>query len=230
MSQFQTSMMALVAKERFSRVTLPPGVNRNDYNNYIDSLARAVGYALSQWQQQSVLTGVQIMANMALGGTMRGPSVEPFIRAQAPAGNWDVHTRAIAAGLAGQLHLFQQCLRVPGLPWYPAFIAFPGPMAPPMPNVPCSLMALAGQAMAQLSEHAVKAAIITKLPQPRPTAGEELAGAVAAGFEKAAVPWVGTVTVKNVMGTGPVPTFAPPYVPVGPVVGGTGTMLPGGLL
>jgi hypothetical protein len=26
-----------------------------------------------------------------------------------------------------------------------------------------------------------------------------------------------------------VPTFAPPYVPVGPVLGGIGTMTPGGL-
>ena len=34
--------------------------------------------------------------------------------------------------------------------------------------------------------------------------------------------------VTNVLGTGPVPTFAPPYVPVGPVVGGVGTMMPGG--
>jgi len=31
--------------------------------------------------------------------------------------------------------------------------------------------------------------------------------------------------VTNVMGMGPVPAFAPPYVPVGPVVGGS--ILPG---
>ena len=35
--------------------------------------------------------------------------------------------------------------------------------------------------------------------------------------------------VTNVIGTGPVPTFAPPYVPGGPVVGGVGSMPPGGL-
>jgi hypothetical protein len=36
--------------------------------------------------------------------------------------------------------------------------------------------------------------------------------------------------VKGVIGTGPVPTFAPPYVPVGAVVGGTAISPPGALL
>ena len=36
--------------------------------------------------------------------------------------------------------------------------------------------------------------------------------------------------VKLVLGTGPVPTFAPPYVPVGPDGGGTASSPPGALL
>ena len=40
--------------------------------------------------------------------------------------------------------------------------------------------------------------------------------------------FVGSTKVSNVMGTGPVPTFAPPYVPCGPVVNGRGTMKAGG--
>jgi hypothetical protein len=32
--------------------------------------------------------------------------------------------------------------------------------------------------------------------------------------------WKGLVTLVGLTGTGPVPTFAPPYVPVGPVVMG----------
>ena len=55
----------------------------------------------------------------------------------------------------------------------------------------------------------------------------ELFEAVAFGFEKAFQVWVPSQMVMSVMGTGPVPCFAPPYVPVGPVVGGTGTQLPG---
>ena len=36
-----------------------------------------------------------------------------------------------------------------------------------------------------------------------------------------------TTLVSNVLGTGPIPTFAPPIVPVGPVVGGVATGAPG---
>jgi hypothetical protein len=42
--------------------------------------------------------------------------------------------------------------------------------------------------------------------------------------------WLVSTMVTNVMGQGPIPTFAPPYVPVGPVVGGIGVQLPGGMI
>ena len=59
-------------------------------------------------------------------------------------------------------------------------------------------------------------------------ANESLCVAIADAFEKSFNLWKVSTMVTNVMGTGPIPTFAPPYVPVGPVVGGFGTMLPGG--
>ena len=40
---------------------------------------------------------------------------------------------------------------------------------------------------------------------------------------------VGT-SQMDVTGTGPVPTFIPPVFPPGPVVGGVGTMAPGGFV
>ncbi len=36
-----------------------------------------------------------------------------------------------------------------------------------------------------------------------------------------------TTIVQNVLGTGPVPTFAPPVVPAGPVLAGTVIPMPG---
>jgi hypothetical protein len=53
---------------------------------------------------------------------------------------------------------------------------------------------------------------------------------LAEAFEQAFQMWKTSTMVTNVMGTGPVPSFAPPYVPVGAVVGGVGTMLPGGFV
>jgi hypothetical protein len=59
---------------------------------------------------------------------------------------------------------------------------------------------------------------------------QNLYEALAEAFEAAFNIWKVTTMVTNVLGTGPIPTFAPPYVPVGPVVGGTGTMTPGGFV
>ena len=53
---------------------------------------------------------------------------------------------------------------------------------------------------------------------------------IADAFEKVFQIWQTSTQVTNVMGFGPVPTFAPPVVPMGPVVGGLGAMLPGGLV
>ena len=39
--------------------------------------------------------------------------------------------------------------------------------------------------------------------------------------------WKASTMISGVMGTGPVPTFAPPFVPVGPVVAGSIVPTPG---
>jgi hypothetical protein len=42
--------------------------------------------------------------------------------------------------------------------------------------------------------------------------------------------WLGMQQVMLVMGKGSIPTFAPPYMPVGPVVGGDIISAPGHLM
>jgi len=54
--------------------------------------------------------------------------------------------------------------------------------------------------------------------------------AIAAGFDAVVSLWLPAQQVTNVLGKGPVPTFAPPYVPVGPVVMGDNIASPGHLL
>ena len=41
--------------------------------------------------------------------------------------------------------------------------------------------------------------------------------------------WLPQQQIMLVMGKGPVPTYAPPYVPVGPVIGGDNIAAPGHL-
>jgi hypothetical protein len=44
--------------------------------------------------------------------------------------------------------------------------------------------------------------------------------AIAEGFQTAVGVWIPGQPVSNVMGTGPCPNFAPPYVPTSPVIAG----------
>jgi hypothetical protein len=50
---------------------------------------------------------------------------------------------------------------------------------------------------------------------------QDFANQLAAWMDESFLRWCASAYFDNIMGQGPIPTFAPPYVPVGPVVGGT---------
>jgi hypothetical protein len=139
------------------------------------------------------------------------------------------YSNAIAQVIGTGWLSYTASIRVPGLPWYPAFAAFPGPMAPPTPNVPVPVAALT-QVAVSVSKQALKGQMIGALADPEAFHHKELFESVADAFEKCFQIWQTATQVTNVLGTGPIPTFAPPFVPVGPVVGGIGTMTPGGFV
>jgi hypothetical protein len=72
--------------------------------------------------------------------------------------------------------------------------------------------------------------MIGLLADPKALHHKELFDCVADAFDKCFKIWQGATQVTNVLGTGPIPTFAPPFVPAGPVLGGVGTMTPGGFV
>ena len=111
---------------------------------------------------------------------------------------------------------------------YPTLAAVPGRFAPPTPvtgapslsqgssHGEASLKAplLANRLASALQIHA------TKVPGAGPdTAIKGLANWVDASFSE----WKAGVKLVGLLGQGPVPTFAPPYVPIGPVVAGENT-------
>ena len=59
-------------------------------------------------------------------------------------------------------------------------------------------------------------------------ASRELLAALGKAFDAAIPLWLDTMMVTQVQGSGPVPGFAPPDAPAGPVIGGTGAMQRGG--
>jgi hypothetical protein len=198
---------------------------------FLDGICSAICSAWSTWQSSATIVGCIVNAVTASGGQIVGPPWTPLILAQGPkAGPSELKYTNVVANVIGTAWLsFTATVKVPGLPWYPAFAAFPGPVAPPMPNVPVPFAALT-QVPASISVAALKGQMIGQLGDPTAPFHKELFESIADAFDKCYTTWKVSTMVTNVLGTGPIPTFAPPYVPVGPVVGGVANMTPGGLV
>lgn len=196
---------------------------------FIDGVCSAICSAWSQWQSTATLVGVVINGPTAAGGQIVGPPWTPLILASAPkATPMEMKYSNVVAQVIGNGWLtFTSTVKVAGMPWYPAFAAVPSPVAPPAPNTPCPFAALV-QVPVSISANVLKMQMVGQLGDPNAPFHQELFEAIADAFEKTYNLWKASTMVNNVLGTGPVPTFAPPYVPVGPVVGGVGNMTPGG--
>ena len=198
-----------------------------DAEKFLDAISDAICSAWATWQSTATLGGVLINGPTAMGGQIIGPPMTPLILARGPkATKQELSLSTAVSNVIGTAWLsFTATVKVGGLPWYPAFAAFPGPLAPPTPNIPCPFAALIMVATP------ISASVLKSKMAAFAGAGTEiLCGAIADAFEKSFHIWTVSTMVTNVLGTGPVPTFAPPYVPVGPVVGGIGTMIPGGFV
>jgi hypothetical protein len=134
-------------------------------------------------------------------------------------------TEGVARGFANKWKEMGDRTKVPGLPWYPAFAAFPGPMAPPMPNVPTPFIALAPPAWL-ISPGSLKDEMLRKAPSGTLYA-DQVFTVVSEQLSASLSQWMVSQQVMLVLGRGPVPTFAPPYVPVGPVLNGDILSKPG---
>lgn len=205
--------------------------------NSKNRLLEAVRFAHGLWRLQAHFQNIIINGPIALGppGCLAGPVLDPLIRT-APDVATDQGTAAefrdaVARGVSTCFGMWQSGVQVPGLAWYPQFAAFPGPMAPPVPNIPAPLLACPSATASQLSQPLLKQAIVTQLPQAmRVPQVETAVGAMAQSLATYFSTWIVTQIVMNVMGQGPVPSFAPPYVPVGPVVAGSVIPTPGHLV
>lgn len=212
------------------------------YKDFHDTMLDAVKFAHDMWKLQAKFKDLKINALTALGtpGCLDGPELESNIK-NAPmcasmTGNAAKHRDAIAKGVSQCFKKWQDKVTVPGLPWYPAFVAFPGPQAPPMPNVPMPLITCVSPMMTEIMmpssmtsamDDALDQGLKDKDPEKHYHA---LHDAIATVLALAFTIWLPTQMVQLVMGKGPIPTFAPPFVPVGPVVMGDNLAIPGHLM
>jgi hypothetical protein len=213
-----------------------------DFKDFHDAMIDAVQYSHNMWKLQAKFKDLKVMSVSAIGapGCLDGPELESNIK-NAPMvasfdGNKKKHRDAVATGVSKCFKKWQDKVMVPGLPWYPAFAAFPGPMAPPMPNIPMPLITCPSAMMTQIimpddmtkaMDDALASGMKDKDPDKQYHA---LHDAIATVLSLAFLMWLPMQQVMLVMGKGPIPSFAPPFVPVGPVVGGDNISAPGHLM
>ena len=213
-----------------------------EYKEFHDTMLDAIGFAHNMWKLQAKFKDLKVNALTALGtpGCLDGPELESLIK-QAPqvaawTGNKAKHRDAVAKGVSQCFKKWQDKVMVPGLPWYPAFVVFPGPMAPPMPNIPMPLICCPSpmmteicmpNSMAKAMDDALDGGLKNK---DKTKQYEALHDAIATVLALAFLMWLPMQQVMLVMGKGQIPTFAPPFVPVGPVVMGDNLPIPGHLM
>jgi len=229
-SRPNASDMARDAKQILDRANQPfmkDSATKARCNSYLDGMSSAVCSAWGTWQSFAFLNSVTISGATAAGGMVIGPPVYSETNSKAPQG-WNCN-QAIAGGFNAGFGAWAASVKVPGLRWYPAFAIQMVPYAPPTPNIPCSLNVLEFKSVA-MTKGSLKTEMLRKLTgsaQSDPIAlamVDAMAGAIETAFRN----WIATTQVTDVIGVGPVPTFAPPVSMSGPVVGGLGTMRPGG--
>jgi hypothetical protein len=214
------------------------------WRKFITNVCKAIEFAFNlQFRGQACFKSWMINGPTALGmpGCLDAPDIDSSIKTAPSVAEYTnapgkAHVAAVAKGFNESVKKWKQMVTCPGLPLYPAFAAFPGPMAPPMPNVPMPLIAMiSGMMSAVMMPMLIKTEMVNALDggvkqddkdKQYDAAYEGIATAVAMAFTM----WMPQQQVMLVLGKGQIPTFAPPYVPVGPVLAGDIISVPGHLI
>src|SRR5690606_34112051 len=123
------------------------------YKKYVYTMLDAATYAFNLWKPQLYFKDLKINGPVAVGskGCLAQPNKNGYAQffksfpghsALAGGKHYNKWRDAVAQGINNCLTKYIEGVMVPGLPWYPAFAAFPGPMAPPMPNITWPLISL----------------------------------------------------------------------------------------
>jgi hypothetical protein len=208
-----------------------------DFQEFHDKMIDAVQNAHSMWKLKAKFKDIKVMALAAIGtpGCLDGPELESDIKKMAGPmkGNMGKYRDAVAKGVSKCFKKYQDKVMIPGLPLYPAFVMFPGPMAPPMPGLPVPLIACPSAMCTEIfAPSGMKKAMIDALDggmkQKDPEKHHEaLFDAIATALSIGFLIWTASQMVNLLLGKGPIPTFAPPVMPAGPVVGGQTLGTPG---
>ena len=201
-----------------------------DFEKYIDGICGGICDGIDKWMKMTAINGVLINAVVGtlFPGCVMGPPLMPLILATAPMKTPQEikYSNAIATAFGTLWQPWHMGLT--GMLMYPpTFAVCPSPVHPPTPNIPLPLITLSSPGEMGLSAMSLKSTMEANLADPTAHHASDLFDALAKAFNTVFQLFKVSTLVQNVLGTGPVPTFAPPFVPVGPVVAGIGTGPPG---
>lgn len=196
--------------------------------SFIEGITSALCSAVTTLQKACTMAGIVITGPAGVGGQMLCPApAGPAVLMNAPKNTPMLlkYSNAVANAFQTQWMMFVTSIKSPGLPLWPMFATFPSPAAVNIPSAPLTLGMFTH---APITADALKGLMIANLGDPNAPFMSELFESIAKGFETWFNAWVMATTV-NIGGSGPVPTMTTPVPVPGPVVGGIGVMLPGGL-
>jgi hypothetical protein len=211
------------------------------FKDFVHNMLDAIKFAVDMWRLQAKFKDLKVMSVCAIGtpGCLDGPKLDIKNAPQAMSmKSWGDNIQkwidAVADGVADCWEQWQKKVMVPGLPFYPAFAAYPLATAPPLPNVPFPLITCPSPMMTKMTPTQLQDAMVGKLDssikdEDSDKQYEACFGAIGTALSVAFLMWLPSQQIMLVMGKGPVPTYAPPYVPVGPVIGGDNIAAPGHL-
>jgi len=199
------------------------------FSDYIDGITSAICSAWSTNQALAFMDGGQISAMMCMGGTVKWQKMESLIKAAGPNGTpqEQKYTKAIAKAVSDKWDSWIGGLQQIPMAWYPSFVMLPMPMAPPTPNLPTPFIAAFAGSPSDMMASALKSAMVDALGDSDALHHADLFDAIGTAINACWLIWTASTLVTGVMGMGPVPSFAPPFMPAGPVVGGSTLPTPG---
>jgi len=202
------------------------------FEEYIDGICGAICDAIDMWMKMTMIGGAIIngpVCNVLPGG-VTGPPLLSFITGFAPKSTpmEMKYSNAIANAFSTLWQTWHMGLI--GILMYPAFAAFPAPMAPPTPNIPIPLITFSSPGEAGLSPSSLKGMMVANLGDPKAQHASDLFDAISKAFSNVFQIFKASTLIQNVLGMGPVPIYAPPFVPAGPVIMGSVIPTPGVLV
>ncbi len=207
----------------------------DEWDKFVEEISKGICTSWSNWQNAAMFTTgiINAVTCQITPGSLTSPplmgtaAIMANINSAGKPANYVLFVKAIATAIDTAWNTWQMGYMVT-LTYPPTFASFPGPMHPPTPNIPMPVVAGSSAGDALMKKNVLSGLMLANLSGVTPDSLTQLLfDKVSEGFCMTFDIWKASTQIMNVLGTGPVPSFAPPFVPVGPVVGGMVIPKPG---